>query len=194
MTASPDLILASKSQARQTMLRQAGYDFDVVPADIDEDEFKGGEVEGIAQTLADQKALFISKQYKDKYIIGSDQILVYNNEILSKAGNKKEAIDKIKSLSGQTHHLISAVSVYKNYQSIFQYQDKVSLTMRDLSEGQIHNYIEQAGDVVTQCVGGYALEGLGIRLFEKIKGDYFTILGMPLLPLIQFLNHEGFEL
>ena len=194
-----DLILASGSAARQNMLRQAGFDFDIMPADIDEEKIiaeQAGTLSGkeLALLLANEKAKFISSQRQDKYIIGSDQILMMNNKIYSKAKNIEQAKARLKEFQGQSHALYSAVSVYKNNQEIFSYCDKATLYMRDLSDDEIESYCAKAGDVLTSCVGCYALESVGIRLFERIEGDYFTILGMPLLPLVGALHQEGFTL
>jgi len=195
-----DLILASGSSARQAMLKNAGYDFTVMPADIDEEAIKnealggGEEVQNIAQILADEKAKHISESNAGKYIIGSDQILIFGGEIFSKSKNKIEAIDRLKLFSGHTHYLVSAVSAYKSEEKLFGYADAVALTCKNLNEERITNYCDQAGDVLTQCLGGYAFEEIGSRLFENVEGDYFVILGMPLLPLINFLDGEGFTL
>jgi len=194
-----NLILASGSLARQNMLRQAGYEFDIIPADIDEETIlkeynQGDDVQKLALRLAGEKAKKVSGENQDKYIIGSDQILAMNNNIYSKAKNKSEAMARIKEFQGQSHDLYSAVSLYKNDVEIFSYCDKATLHMRDLSADEITAYCDKAGDALTSCVGCYALESIGGRLFERIEGDYFTILGMPLLPLIGALNEEGFGL
>jgi len=194
------LILASGSAARQKMLRNAGFEFDVMPADIDEEKIKQDAllrdtpVQEIAALLANQKAKVISNENKEDYIIGSDQILIFGGNIISKSNNNDDAIKKLKLFQGKTHYLISAVSVYKNDEEIFSYADAVAMNAKELSNTQIENYCNNAGDALTQCVGGYAYESVGIRLFESIEGDFFTVLGMPLLPLENFLASEGFGL
>lgn len=190
------LVLASGSAARRDMLRNAGYDFEIHPADIDEasyikDIHKKSES---SLVLAKEKALHVSLKIKDKYIIGSDQILIMNDNLYSKAKNKKEAFERLKFFRARSHQLISSVAVYKNGEMLFHDTDEAHLTMRDFSDDELQQYCDKAGDVLTSCVGCYALESLGIRLFKEIKGDYFTILGMPLLSLINFLNKEGFSL
>lgn len=196
---SDDLILASNSFARQNMLRDAGYDFDIIPADIDEEKIINQQsdddnISDVAMLLAREKSQFVGAQYLDKYIIGSDQVLVLKDKIYSKAKDIHEAKLRLKEFQGQSHVLYSAVSVHKNNQEIYSYCDKATLKMRKLNDNEIENYCAVAGDVLTSCVGCYALESNGIRLFERIEGDYFTILGMPLLPLIGALNKEGFTL
>lgn len=187
------LILASGSEARQTMMRNAGVVFDVVPADIDEEAVQdsGNNPTSISMLLSMKKALAVSIKYPEKYIIGSDQVLSMKNIIYSKAKSKKEARERLSAFSGSEHMLTSSVAVVKNSKLIFDYTDTAYLKMKTLSEEKIDTYIASAGDVLTQCVGCYAIEERGITLFEEIKGDYFTILGMPLLPLLNFLDMEG---
>ena len=191
-------ILASGSKARGEMLRGAGFKFDVIPADIDEDAikdiFSGNKFEDLAHNLSLEKAKAISRENKDFYVVGSDQLLIFNNQVLSKAKNLDSAREKLKHLRGQEHRLTSAVSVVKNEKEIWSSVDCADLTMNDFSDDFLDQYLERAGDILTSCVGSYALESIGIQLFSKIKGDYFTILGMPLLPLSNFLQKEGFGL
>lgn len=178
------------------MLKKAGVDFVSLPADIDEEKIlkkmqsDGQSMENIALELAQQKAIVVSKNNPDAYIIGSDQILSIDGEIYSKAKDKNEAKERLLDFQGRTHFLISAVCVVKDGQVIWNYSDTASLQMRSLTGQDIDKYIELAGHVVTDCVGCYALEGIGIRLFSDIKGDFFTILGMPLLPLLNFLQEK----
>ena len=190
------LTLASGSLARQEMLRNAGYEFDIIPADIDEEKIISSleTNKNVALTLAKEKAKFISQKNKENYIIGSDQILMMNNKIYSKAKNKQEAKERLMEFQGNAHTLHSGVSVFKDGEELFSFIDSASLTMKKMTADDIDRYCEKAGDVLTSCVGCYALESIGRRLFDKIDGDYFTILGMPLLPLIGFLDAEGFSL
>ena len=192
------LTLASASASREEMLRNAGYDFDIMPADIDEEKIveniKNKDVENAPIILATEKARYISNKITDNYIIGSDQVLIAGDKLYSKSKIIEDAKIVIGELQGKTHRLISAVSVYKDNKEIFSYIDEASLTMRSLSPKDIENYCDKAGNILTSCVGCYALEGVGLRLFQHIDGDYFTILGMPLLPLSNFLDKEGFAL
>lgn len=187
------IILASKSYARQTMLRNAGVEFDSIPANIDEEKIQndGGQPVDIAEILAKQKAVYVSQDNKDFYVIGSDQVLSMNDKIYSKAKNKTQAQERLKEFSGQAHLLHSSVSVVKNSEILFTHTETATLKMKNLSDVALDEYTANAGDVLTQCVGCYAIEGLGVRLFEEIKGDFFTIMGMPLLPLLNFLEGEG---
>lgn len=194
---NPSLILASGSKSRQEMLRNAGVLFDVIPADIDEEKIlssmasDGHDVKNIALKLSEEKSLKISDDNKEKYIIGSDQILSLNNKLYSKAKNKSQAKEKLLGLSGKTHQLTSAVSVTKNNQVLWSTFSQAQLSVKNLSEEKIDDYLDHAGDDIYNCVGCYALESIGIQLFDQIDGDYFTILGMPLLPLLTFLEKEG---
>lgn len=196
----PHLILASQSKARQDMLRAAGLYFDVIPADIDEVsimdalEKEGASAGNIALRLAKEKAKLISEKNSESYIIGSDQVLFMNDKLYTKAKDKKSAVARLMEFQGQEHFLTSAVSVYKGGKQKYHRVDVASLKMKPLDVQTIDKYSELAGDVLTNCVGCYALEGIGIRLFQDIRGDYFTILGMPLLPLLNFLDTQGFDL
>ena len=189
------LILASKSAARITMLRAAGIDVEIMPADIDEAAIKrasGGQPhERLAADLSFQKANAISVHHPDAYVIGSDSLLVVGNQLLSKAADKKEARQKLQTLRGKTHSIISGVSLCVGGKEIAAHVDRADLTMKNFGDDFLEMYMERAGDVLTSCVGAYAIEDLGIRLFEKIEGDFFTVLGMPLLPLIKQLEQQG---
>ena len=190
------IILASKSKARQALLKNAGVSFDVQPANIDEEKIisnlqeTGRSSDYIALNLAKEKALSISKKNTEPYIIGSDQVLAMDDKIYSKAKSKEEAIERLLHFQGKEHFLISAVSVAQNNKILWHTTDVAALKMKEMDQQDIEKYTEIAGDDLTGCVGCYALEGVGIRLFEKIRGDFFTILGMPLLPLLHFLDDE----
>ncbi len=192
-----NLILASQSSARQTMLQNAGVDFNSIPAHLDEEsiliklEKEGASVTNIALHLAKEKALEVSKNNKDSYIIGSDQVLSMNEKIYSKAKTKEEAIERLKEFQGNDHYLTSGVCVVKNGEVLWNKTDAAALKMKVLDAQVIEKYSKKAGSVLTSCVGCYAIEGVGIQLFHDIRGDYFTILGMPLLPLLNFLGEEG---
>ena len=188
------LILASGSQARKNMLQAVGVDFTAIPADIDEASLiKNVQNPTQAATLlAQQKAQHISQHHKDALVIGSDQILECDGKFFSKAPDKTAAITKLKALQGRTHNLISAVSIAQNGETLWSHTDTTRMTMHALDDEIITNYAEAAGDILTQCVGAYAYEEHGAWLFEKTEGEYFTILGMPLLPLLTYLReHHG---
>ena len=190
------LILASGSSARKAMLSAAGIAFDVVPADIDEAAIKnqmlvdGSCVEGsdIALKLAAEKALCVARQYPDALVIGSDQVLTLGSRIFSKAKDRDEARMTLKALRGRTHDLESAVALALCDRLLWQTFATARLTMREVSDEFLGHYLDRAGPCLTRSVGAYELEGLGVQLFEKIEGDYFTILGMPLLPLLEELR------
>ncbi len=190
------LILASKSVTRQNMLRATGLDFEAFPADLDEDSIKKEQLkteaspQDIARILACEKALLIANKFPDALVIGSDQILQYEDKIMDKAANIEEAREKLTILRGKTHNLISAVTVVKNDEILWQDVQSAFLTMHDFNDQFLEAYIEEAGEALTRSVGAYELESIGAQLFESIEGDYFTILGMPLLPLLTYLRQE----
>lgn len=199
MTTRP-LVLASQSKGRIAMLQQAGLTIEAIPAHIDEDALTQALLENqasaqeITQSLADQKALVISAQKPDALVIGSDQVLEFNGEILGKAKTADEAIQRLKTMSARTHHLIAAVSLACNNQIIWRACDQASLTMHALDDAFFDDYRRRAAPALTSAVGGYWLEDVGSWLFKEIEGNYFTILGMPLLPLLTELrqhHHKG---
>lgn len=189
------LILASQSAARQGLLRGAQVDFAALPADLDERAIEQSaslsDASAVAALLAKEKALHVGRAHPDAYVIGADQTLALGPRILSKADDRTQAREQLKALSGQTHELHSAVAVTKGEKVLFEYVSTARMTMRPLSEMQLEAYLDLAGNAVTASVGGYQLEGAGVHLFERIEGDYFTILGLPLLPLLNFLRGLG---
>jgi septum formation protein len=192
------LILASGSKARKAMLTQAGLVFDVIPADIDEaavlKNLQGKlPPEEIAAELARRKALAVASDNQETLVIGADQMLVCAGRIYSKAKTKEEARENLKNLRGRTHQLISAVCVAHGDEIMWSHTDTASLTMRGFDDDFFNDYMDAAGDALLNSVGGYELEGLGATLFERTEGDYFTILGLPLLPLLGFLLREGYR-
>lgn len=199
MTDHRALILASGSSARRKMLNDAGLIFDVIPADIDEDAVKSAvlaadphaEPGEIATRLAAEKARAVSRQHPGLLVIGADQILVFEDTIYSKVGSPIEARAVLKKLRGRTHMLISAAALARDGDLLWQGRESARLNMREFSDAFLAEYLERAGSGIFGCVGCYELEGLGIQLFEKIDGDFFTILGLPLLPLLAALRANG---
>ena len=188
------LILASQSRARKMLLENAGFDFEALPADIDEravQQNSGRTAPGeIASLLACEKALFISRQKPGQYVVGADQTLALGQRMFSKPAGRAQAAEQLGLLAGKVHELHSAVAVARDGKILFLDVGVARMTMRPLTENQINAYLDQAGDAVTTSVGAYQLEGAGVHLFERIEGDHFTILGLPLLSLLAFLRSE----
>jgi nucleoside triphosphate pyrophosphatase len=189
------LILASQSPARKMLLANAGISFEAVPADIDERSVQKnsglsapGEIAGL---LAREKACFVSSKNPGRYVVGADQTLALGSRLFSKPAGRAQAADQLRLLAGGTHELHSAVAVARDGKIVFSDVSVARMTMRRLDESAIEAYLDQAGQAVTTSVGAYQLEGLGVHLFERIEGDHFTILGLPLLPLLAFMRGEG---
>lgn len=189
------LILASKSRARQTLLANAAIPFDAMPADVDEralQKSSGLSLPGeIAGLLAREKALFVSSNNPGRYVVGADQTLALGTRLFSKPAGRAQAADQLRLLAGGTHELHSAIAVARDGKILLADVSVARMTMRHLSESAIEAYLDEAGEAVTTSVGAYQLEGLGVHLFERIEGDHFTILGLPLLPLLAFLRGQG---
>ncbi|WP_316398488.1 Maf family protein [Bradyrhizobium sp. 33ap4] len=188
------LILASQSRARKMLLENAGLDFEALPADIDEravQKNSGLSAPGeIASLLAREKALFVSRQRPGQYVVGADQTLALGQRMFSKPAGRAQAAEQLGLLAGRTHELHSAVSVARDGKVLFSDVGVARMTMRRLAAAEIESYLDHAGEAVTTSVGAYQLEGLGVHLFERIEGDHFTILGLPLLSLLAFLRAE----
>jgi septum formation protein len=188
------LVLASQSLTRQALLANAGIDFEAVAAEIDEravQQASGLLAPGdIAGLLAREKALSVSSRQPGKYVIGADQTLALGERLFSKPAGRPQAAEQLAALAGRSHELHSAVAVARDGKILFETVAIAGMTMRRLGEAEIDVYLDQAGEAVTSSVGAYQLEGLGVHLFERIEGDHFTILGLPLLPLLGFLRSE----
>ena len=188
------LVLASQSRARQTLLANAGIAFETIPAEIDERavQRRSGltSPEDIAALLAREKALWVSARQPGKYIVGADQTLALGQRLFSKPAGRAQAAEQLRALAGQSHELHSAVAVARDGKILFETTTVARMTMRRLDQSEIDAYLDEAGEAVTTSVGAYQLEGLGVHLFERIEGDHFTILGLPLLPLLAFFRSE----
>ena len=188
------LVLASQSRARQTLLANAGIDFEAVPADIDErgvQQASGLSAPGdIAALLARRKALAVAARQPGRVVVGADQTLARGARLFVKPAGRAQAAEQLRALAGGSHELHSAVAVARDGEILFEGISVARMTMRQLGEPDIVAYLDEAGAAVTTSVGGYQLEGLGVHLFERIEGDHFTILGLPLLPLLAFLRSE----
>ncbi|MGR6432720.1 Maf-like protein [Rhizobium sp. PAMB 3174] len=190
----PTLILASTSPFRRMLMENAGLQFSSVSADINEraieESMPAAERtgEGVASRLAAEKALEVSRRYPNAYVIGSDQTMSLDGTLFHKPKSSEEARRQLAKLAGRTHRLNSAVAIAREGVVVEQFVSHADLTMRAFSDRFLDRYIETVGDKALLSVGGYQLEGEGIQLFEKIEGDYFTILGLPLLLLLQILR------
>jgi septum formation protein len=188
------LILASQSGARKMLLANAGLEFKAITADIDE---RGIQVASklsnpreIALLLACEKAKAVSAHHPGSYVIGADQTLALGDRLFNKPAGRPQAMAQLRDLAGNSHELNSAVAVAHDGKIVFEDVSVARMTMRQMTETELEAYLDAAGDAVTSSVGAYQLEGLGIHLFERIEGDHFTILGLPLLPLLAFLRRE----
>ncbi len=190
------IVLASASRARRELLAAAGVAFTVEPADVDEPAIrralgpKAAPAE-VAQVLARAKAEDVGARHADGLVIGADQVLAFGAEILSKPGDESGARATLTKLRGKTHELHSAVAFAEDGKVTFVHTATARLTMRAFSDAFLEEYLLRAADRVGQSVGAYELEGLGVQLFERIEGDYFTILGLPLLPVLAELRARG---
>jgi septum formation protein len=193
--AEEPLVLASKSRIRQTLLEAAGIPIDVRPADLDErglERDAAAEAPGaIAAHLAREKAVAVGKLYPSRLTLGADQVLALGNQRFAKPADRAAARAQLRALRGRTHELHSAIAFVENAKVIFEYVGVARLTMRDFTERCLDDYLEAVGNAATTSVGGYQLEGLGIQLFERVDGDYFTVLGLPLLEALGFLRRQG---
>ena len=189
-----EIILASKSKHRQELLKNAGVKFSAKSADIDERQVEepllkaglGGQ--DVAEVLAIAKATEISKSNVDAYVIGCDQTLSLEGELLHKVQNMKEAQARLLALSGKKHQLNAAVSLVRNGEVLWSHIEVATITFRKLDPGFIGRHLSDAGEKVLSSVGAYQVEGIGVQLFEKVEGDYFSIIGLPILPLLTELR------
>ena len=195
----PSLILASASPSRRKMLINAGLSFDIEPAGVDEEEITrslGAKAapQELATTLAEMKAVRVSSKHPDAVVIGADSTLACNGRLFDKPPTMDAARKQLLALRGQTHELFSSVVVARGGARIWHWAERGRLTMRSFNEAFIDAYLARAGKDVLTSVGAYQLEGLGAHLFTRVDGDYFTILGLPLLPLLSFLAGHGISL
>lgn len=191
------IILASASTARARLLEQAGLKIESLPARVDEDGLKqaylsdGARPRDIADGLAEAKARKLAMKHPDAWVIGADQVLDFEGQILSKPSSQSDAFDQLSRLSGQAHKLLSAVVIYEDAQPVWRHIGTATLTMRPLSTDYLDDYIARNWESIQHSVGGYLIEQEGVRLFSQIEGDLFTIQGLPLLPLLSYLITRG---
>ena len=192
------LILASQSASRRAMLEAAGVPFSAVAAGVDEDAVKASfkadclDGRGLADALAELKAVKISRRYPEALVLGCDStVQAADGTLLDKAESREESRAQLASLAGTTHRLTSAAVVAFGGQPIWRHVDVAKLTMRSLSDAFLDTYLDAEWPAIGGCVGGYRLEGPGVQLFARIEGSHFTILGLPLMPLLQWLRDRG---
>jgi len=189
------LVLASKSDVRGKILAAAGLRFEIRPAQIDERavEAQAGPLHAAAaaRLLARKKAESVAASQPGRLVLGADQTLARGNKRFSKPANRAEAAEQLRDLRGRTHELNSALALVRDGAVLFEHVDSARLTMRNFSDAFLNDYLDMAGGAALASVGGYQLEGVGVHLFERVDGDYFTILGLPLLPLLAFLREQG---
>jgi septum formation protein len=193
--AEAPLVLASKSAIRRTLLETAGVVVEVCPADLDE---RGLEARAplqapvaVAALLAREKACFVGHSRPGRLVLGADQTLSLDGARFSKPTDRNAARDQLRSLSGRSHELYSAVAFVEGQTVLFEHVGVARLTMRAFSDRFLDDYLDAVGEAATASVGAYQLEGLGIQLFDRIDGDYFTVLGLPLIPALDFLRQRG---
>ena len=186
-----NILLASKSPTRAKLLKNAGIKFETVSHGVDEEEVKlsmsSQSPKEIAVKLSELKALKPSSSNPDVFVIGSDQVLDLQGKLFNKANNRGEAVEQLRTLSGQEHTLITSTVIAKNNSIVWRHLNESKMKMRALSEEMIQNYLAEASDEILNIVGVYAIEKEGIKLFELIGGDIFSIQGISMLPLTQFL-------
>lgn len=192
------LLLASQSGIRLTLLRNAGVPVEPHPSRIDEEALRAALAaedatpRDIADALAEAKALKLAQRHPTALVLGCDQILALGPRIFAKPASREEARQHLQDLAGHTHQLLSALVLYHNTEPIWRHVGVARLTMREASSAYLDAYLDRNWPDIAQSVGCYQLESEGIRLFSAIEGDYFTILGLPLLPLLTYLSLRGF--
>lgn len=200
-----NLILASTSPTRQTLMQNAGFDVKIFSPQIDERQIETQimaqwpnaritrqRAATLALELASQKALNCSRNIKnDVLVIGADQIALFDGQFLHKPGSIEQTRTQLRSMRGKTHHQLSAIALAQDSQVIWQHVEIVALTFADFSDQELDVVIELDGDQMQHCAGGYRIEGPALRLFDRIEGDYFAILGLPVLPLLKAIRERG---
>lgn len=189
------LILASRSAARRAMLEGAAVPFIVQVADVDEDAIKvrlaDHDAAELAVELARAKALAVSRRDADAWVLGADQTLAFDGGLVSKAKSLEAARERLSTMRGRPHQLHSGAALARNGQVVWSGVDTATLTMRDFSDAFLDAYLTTEGEGLLACVGSYRLEGMGAQLFDRVEGDYFTVLGLPFWPVLAELRRAG---
>ena len=190
------LVLASKSDVRGKMLAAVGLRFEIRPAQIDERaveaESGASDAAAVARLLARAKAAAVAATLPGRLVLGADQTLARGTRRFSKPANREAAAEQLRALRGRTHELHSALALVRDGAVLFDCVDSARLTMRNISDRFLDEYLDMVGDAALSSVGAYQLEGIGVHLFERVDGDFFTILGLPLLPLLAYLRQNKF--
>ncbi|MBB3994137.1 septum formation protein [Sulfitobacter undariae] len=194
---SVPMILASGSAIRSQMLRQAAVPHDVIIARVDEESIKaslisdGAPPRDVADALAELKAAKVSDKNPGRLVMGCDQVLDHAGKLLNKPESPADALAQLKTLRGDRHTLLSAAVIYEDGKPLWRHIGQVRLRMRDASDSYLQDYVDRNWDSIRHAVGAYKLEEEGVRLFSRIDGDYFTVLGMPLLEILNYLTLRG---
>lgn len=189
------LILASRSAARRSMLENAGVAFEARAADVDEAAIKAVSTDldpvALAIRLAEAKALAVSRDDPEAWVLGSDQTLAFDGGLVSKAVSIAAARDRLRAMRGKTHTLHSGAALATKGEIVWSGADTARMKMRDFSDAFLDAYLAVEGEALLSCVGSYRLEGMGSQLFEAVEGDFFTVLGLPLWPVLAELRRAG---
>lgn len=189
------LVLASRSKVRLTLLEGAGIPAEAKPADLDERKLEAGAPgqapATLATMLAREKAMTIARLLPGRLVLGADQVLALGDERFAKPADRAAARVQLRALAGRTHELHSAIVFVQDGSVLFEHVGVARLTMREFTDGFLEQYLDSAGSAATASVGAYQLENVGIQLFERVDGDYFTVLGLPLLTALDFLRRHG---
>lgn len=193
--AADPLVLASKSNIRRTLLAAAGVAVEIAPSDVDERAVEGEAPSkspaAVAALLARAKASAVARSRPGRLVLGADQVLALDAKRFTKPADRGAARAQLRELAGRTHELHSAIAFVQDATVLYEHVSTARLTMRTFSDEFLERYLDAAGAAATESVGAYQLEGLGVQLFDSVDGDYFTVLGLPLLAALDFLRRHG---